>query len=91
MISLLHGFVVAFIGINQCFMIDSPFDHPEWRTTYMQSFLMVASLGYFMHDLVWCFEYQSTDKLMIAHHMYSILALLRMLFKDTLERRRLVP
>nr|CAH7725458.1 unnamed protein product [Callosobruchus chinensis] len=80
-ISLLHGFVVAFIGINQCFMIDSPFEHPEWRTSYMQSFLMVASLGYFMHDLVWCFEFQTSDKLMIAHHAYSIIALFRMLFK----------
>lgn len=80
-ITFIHGLLVAFIGINQCFLIDSPFDHPEWRTSYMQSFLMVASLGYFIHDLEWCLRYQKEDKLMLVHHMYSVCALFRMLFK----------
>ncbi|CAG9818571.1 unnamed protein product [Phaedon cochleariae] len=80
-ISFVHGLVMAFIGINQCFMIDSPFDHPEWKTTYMQSFLMVTSLGYFVHDLAWCLQHQTEDRLMIAHHVYSVCALFRMLFK----------
>ncbi|XP_018570373.1 transmembrane protein 136-like [Anoplophora glabripennis] len=80
-ITFIHGLLVAFIGINQCFLIDSPFDHPEWRTSYMQSFVLVASLGYFIHDLEWCFRYQREDKLMIAHHIYSVFALFRMLFK----------
>ncbi|KAJ8968898.1 hypothetical protein NQ317_008835 [Molorchus minor] len=60
---------------------DSPFAHPEWRTTYTQSFLMVVSLGYFIHDLEWIISYQREDKLMMAHHIYSVLALFRMLFK----------
>ncbi|KAG5866431.1 hypothetical protein JTB14_029682 [Gonioctena quinquepunctata] len=80
-ISFIHGLVIAFIGINQCFTIDSPFNHPEWRTNYMQSFLMVTSLGYFIHDLAWCLKYQMDDKLMLAHHVYSVCALFRMLFK----------
>lgn len=80
-ITFIHGLLVAFIGVNQCFLIDSPFDHPEWRTSYMQSFVMVASLGYFIHDLEWCIKHQKEEKLMIAHHIYSVFALFRMLFK----------
>ncbi|XP_023019269.1 TLC domain-containing protein 5 [Leptinotarsa decemlineata] len=80
-ISFIHGLVIAFIGINQCFLIDNPFNHPEWRTSYIQSFLMVTSLGYFIHDLMWCLKHQRDDKLMIAHHIYSVCALFRMLFK----------
>ncbi|RZC41807.1 TRAM LAG1 CLN8 domain containing protein [Asbolus verrucosus] len=81
-ISFWHGVVSAFVGINQCFLIDTPFDHPEWRTTSSQKFLMVCSLGYFIHDLIWCFLYQRESKLMIAHHVYSVFALQRMLYKN---------
>ncbi|EFA01982.1 TLC domain-containing protein 5 [Tribolium castaneum] len=81
-LSFLHGIITAFVGINQCFLIDTPFEHPEWRTTNSQRFLMVCSLGYFIHDLVWCFVYQRDSKLMLAHHLYSVCALRRMLYKN---------
>jgi hypothetical protein len=80
-LSFWHGAITAFIGINQCFLIDTPFDHPEWRTTNSQRFLMVCSLGYFIHDLGWVLIYDRGSKLMIAHHIYSVFALNRMLHK----------
>ncbi|KAJ8919251.1 hypothetical protein NQ315_003834 [Exocentrus adspersus] len=82
-ITFIHGLLVAFIGINQCFLIDSPFDHPDWVTTHTQSLVMLASLGYFIHDLEWCIRYQTEEKLMMAHHVYSVFAIFRMLVKGT--------
>lgn len=79
--SFLHGFITAFIGLNHCFSIDVPFYHPEWRTTKSQKCLMVFSLGYFIHDLIWMILYQRDSKLMICHHSYSIFALYRMLYR----------
>ena len=81
LLSFLHGIISAFVGVNQCFIIDVPFQHPEWRTTSSQRFLMVCSLGYFIHDLGWILLYDRNSKLMIAHHVYSAFALQRMLYK----------
>ncbi|XP_056643891.1 TLC domain-containing protein 5-like, partial [Diorhabda sublineata] len=79
-ITFVHDLVAAFVGINQCFVTDSPFEHPEWRTNYVQSVLLSFSAGYFVHDLIWMIQYDH-DKLMMAHHTYSAIALMRMLFK----------
>lgn len=81
LVALLHGLTTAFLGINQCFYIDIPFYHPEWRTTYMQSFILALSAGYFIHDFIWCLQYDRNDKLMLAHHIYSVVFLVRILFK----------
>lgn len=80
-VAFFHGLVTAFFGINQCFYIDTPFYHPEWRTTYLQTFILVFSAGYFIHDLIWCLQYEREDKLMIVHHIYTVIFLLRILFK----------
>lgn len=80
-ISFLHGVITAFIGINNCFAIDTPFYHPEWQTTRSQKCLMVFSLGYFIHDLIWVILNQRDSKLMICHHTFSIFALYRMLYR----------
>lgn len=79
-IAFLHGLITAFLGINQCFYVDIPFYHPEWRTTYMQSFILALSAGYFIHDLVWCLQYDSKDKLIISHHIYCVIFLTRILY-----------
>lgn len=79
--AFVHGLLVSFLGINECFHIDLPFYHPEWRTSYVQSFILVTSVGYFVHDLIWCMQYDRNDKLIIAHHIYSVVFLMRSLFK----------
>ncbi|XP_050303516.1 TLC domain-containing protein 5-like [Anthonomus grandis grandis] len=79
--SLLHGIVTAFMGINQCFLFDWPFDHPEWKTSYTQSFIMTMSWGYFFHDFIWMLQYDRADKTMMAHHLISLLGLTRFIFK----------
>lgn len=81
LVAFFHGLVTAFFGINQCFYIDTPFYHPEWRTTYLQTLILVFSAGYFIHDLIWCLQYAREDKLMIVHHIYTVIFLIRILFK----------
>ncbi|XP_066158510.1 TLC domain-containing protein 5-like [Euwallacea fornicatus] len=77
----IHGVVSAFLGINQCFIFDWPFDHPEWKTSYIQSFIMTFSFGYFVHDTWWMLEYNRTDKTMMCHHVFCMFALTNMIFK----------
>ncbi|KAF2900633.1 hypothetical protein ILUMI_05546 [Ignelater luminosus] len=80
-LALFHGFVMTFFGLNQCFSGKSPFDNPDEPTTTDQALIIVASLGYFVEDLIWCLYYQTETALMIAHHAYSCFALSRMLFR----------
>ncbi|XP_028130111.2 TLC domain-containing protein 5-like [Diabrotica virgifera virgifera] len=82
-ISFIHGFITAFVGINQCFLVDNPFYHPYWRTTYTQSILLAFSAGYFIHDLIWMLEHTRDERVFIAHHFYSAFTLVRILFKGT--------
>lgn len=81
MVALIHGLLTAFLGVNQCLSADIPFYHPEWKTTNTQSFILAVSAGYFIHDLVWCIQFDAKDKLMIVHHIYCVIFLLRILFK----------
>lgn len=78
-ITLLHGVFSAIQGTTQCFDNKWSFSEPNNPTTYFQAFLIVFSLGYFLEDLVWCLYYQTESNLMVAHHIYSCIALLRIL------------
>lgn len=83
-ITLVHGASVAILGVNQCFTGEvSPIYRPQNQSTTLQKFIIVWSLGYFLFDLGWCSYYQSETVLMITHHICSVVALWRMLMKDT--------
>ncbi|CAH1099978.1 unnamed protein product [Psylliodes chrysocephalus] len=74
----------CFYNFVRYLLPDIPFTHPEWKTNYTQSFLMVFSLGYFIYDLIWMYLFElQQEKLMITHHIYCIVALFKMLFKGT--------
>lgn len=78
-VTVIHGVFSATQGTTQCFKDNWTFDEPDKPTTDFQAFLIVISLGYFMEDLLWCLYYQTESKLMVAHHIYSCIALLRIL------------
>ncbi|KAL1505549.1 hypothetical protein ABEB36_005091 [Hypothenemus hampei] len=80
-VSFIHGFMSGFMGINQCFLLDSPFDHPEWKTNYVQSFILTMSIGYFLHDTWWTWMYDRKDKIMLCHHILCVFSLSRIIFK----------
>lgn len=82
-VALLHGLYTAFQGTNQCFIDDWSFDDPNKPTTSYQAFIILFSLGYFMEDLLWCLYEKSESNLMVAHHVYSCIALTRILFSGT--------
>lgn len=79
LVTVIHGTFSALQGTNQCFQDDWSFSEPDQTTSEFQAFLIVFSLGYFLQDLMWCLYYQTESNLMVAHHMYSCVALLRIL------------
>lgn len=78
-VTVVHGLFSAIQGTTQCFDDSWTFNEPDKPTNDFQAFLIVFSLGYFMEDLLWCLYYQSESNLMVAHHVYSCVALLRIL------------
>lgn len=79
-ITLVHGTLMTFLGLNQCF-IGKILPNTLEPTTTEQSFTLVMSLGYFLTDLSWCLYYQTESSLMIVHHVYSCFTLARILFQ----------
>ncbi|XP_018321876.1 transmembrane protein 136-like [Agrilus planipennis] len=73
-----HGLVMAYFGCNECFG-DWKFSRSEQVTTSLQTLILLASLGYFIEDTVWCFYYQTESPLMLAHHCFSCFAIYRLL------------
>ncbi|KAK4886854.1 hypothetical protein RN001_003125 [Aquatica leii] len=82
-VTLLHGSAATVFGAGQCFSEVSPWDIPDEPTTFSQGFFLAMSLGYFLMDLLWCLYFQTESALMIGHHIYSCIALMRMLFRGT--------
>lgn len=78
-VTIIHGLFSAIQGTTQCFEDSWTFNEPDKPTNEYQAFLIVFSLGYFMEDLLWCLYYQTESNLMVAHHVYSCVALLRIL------------
>lgn len=78
-VTVVHGVFSAIQGTTQCFQDSWTFREPDTPTNDFQAFLIVSSLGYFMEDLAWCLYYQTESNLMVAHHVYSCIALLRIL------------
>lgn len=81
LITLVHGLVASTVGMNQCFLNENPFEHPDWITNDTQNILLIFSLGYFIFDLTWCSYYRTETRLMIMHHIYSIYTLKGILSK----------
>lgn len=80
LVTLTHGCTTGFVGLNQCFM-DDLFSDTQSQTSF-QKLLLIYSLGYFIFDLGWCLYFQSETKLMVAHHIFSCYALLRIVYKN---------
>lgn len=83
-LTLFHGLYVTIYGVSLCSSSATKvFEQPDAVSSYEQSFLLAVSLGYFMQDLLWCLYYQTETRLMVVHHIYSCIALWRLLIKRT--------
>lgn len=78
----IHGAITFTFGFTQCLNNDSPLCQAKCKTTPAQSLLLIFSIGYFIHDLIWCLQYDRKDRLMIAHHLYSALFMTINLVRD---------
>lgn len=75
LITLFHGSVTSYLGFQECtgghlFEAQSPM-------TNNQALILAFSASYFVFDLIWCLFYQTETKLMLFHHLYSCIALTR--------------
>lgn len=76
-VTLFHGLVTSYFGYHEC-MDGAIFGDPRPQTNN-QAIILAFSASYFVLDLLWCLFYQTETKLMLFHHMYSCIALIRIL------------
>lgn len=81
-VTIFHGSYVAIHGATVCSSASTS-NYYDAATTTDESFLLAVSLGYFVLDLLWCLHYQTESKLMMIHHIFSCIALWRLLIKQT--------
>ncbi|CAH0407088.1 unnamed protein product [Chilo suppressalis] len=81
-VTLLHGSVATVVGLTQCGVTTLS----AWTLTMKiggrHYALMVWSWGYFAFDLLWCLTYWREYKLMLCHHISSLVAITIYMHKD---------
>lgn len=84
LVALFHGLGTVIRGIPECIHESGEwaFENPEEESSKNQMFIIVISLGYFVFDLGWCLAYETETNLMILHHIYSCVALYRVLISE---------
>lgn len=83
LVTLFHGLGTAIRGLQECCQEGEwAFENPDEESTHNQMLILVISLGYFLFDLGWCLAYETETKLMIFHHIYSCVALYRVLVSE---------
>lgn len=78
-VTLCHGLTTAYFGVSEC--LDGGLLGDPLPMTNNQSLLIAFSASYFVLDLIWCLLHQTETKLMLFHHLYSCIALMRILNK----------
>lgn len=79
-VTLIHGSTTALFGMQQCFLNELLFGDQSQTTA--QTTLLIYSLGYFIFDVAWCLYYQTETKLMMFHHIFSTIAIYRVILKE---------
>lgn len=83
-VTLFHGLGTVIRGIPECVHENGDwiFENPDDDSSRNQMLILVISLGYFIFDLGWCLAYESETSLMIFHHIYSCIAIYRLLVSE---------
>lgn len=76
-VTLFHGLVTSYYGIHEC--MDGALAGTPLPQTNNQAIILAFSASYFVLDLIWCLLYQTETMLMLFHHIYSVIALIRIL------------
>ena len=59
-----------------------PFTYLGEKSTNLHKAIMIISLGYFLFDFLWCMYMRTEGKVMLTHHIVSILGLIYTLHQD---------
>lgn len=79
-VTLIHGLLISITGLQYC--VDESewvFSYPEEDTTPKQQLILLTSLGFFSYNLLWCLVHEKDTKLILCHHIYTCVALYRIL------------
>lgn len=74
-VTLCHGLITSYVGIHEC--MDGALSGTPMPQTNNQAIILAFSASYFVLDLIWCLLYQTETVLMLFHHIYSVIALMR--------------
>lgn len=75
-VSLIHALIATAFGIPNCFSINN--NLYEWEAgsnLNEDSCLLVASLSYFLYDIIICIYDPNETNLMVLHHIFSVFTL----------------
>ncbi len=81
LITALHAIISTGLCITSAAVVGPwPFSYIGGSNTSLHNTIMVISLGYFFFDFLWCLYMQTESKVMVAHHLVSILGLMYSLY-----------
>ena len=76
-IAIFHAILLTEAVNLICFVFGPwPFSHFAEPNTLVQSLVLSVSAGYFLFDTIWCIFMQTEGKLMIMHHVISMVSLI---------------
>ncbi|XP_073990170.1 TLC domain-containing protein 5-like [Rhodnius prolixus] len=75
-VAALHAVVVVIFAYISLQLGPNPLYDPGEPNTVTQNVTMLISIGYFIYDFFWCVRYQPEPKIMLIHHLASIVAIL---------------
>ncbi|KAK9507436.1 hypothetical protein O3M35_007289 [Rhynocoris fuscipes] len=79
-VAAVHAIIVVLLSYLSLTLGPNPLYDPGKSNTIFQTVTMFVSIGYFVYDFLWCIKYQPEPKIMLIHHLASIMAILYILF-----------
>lgn len=71
-----HGALSAGLCLISALVVGPwPFSYLGEKSTELHTAIMIISLGYFLFDFLWCLYMKTEGRVMLAHHIVSLLGL----------------
>lgn len=74
-VAAIHAICVVCLAFISIKYGPDPLVDPGEPNTDLQVITMFISIGYFIYDFIWCIVYQPEPKIMLYHHLASIIAI----------------
>lgn len=81
-VTAIHGALSASLCLVSVVVLGPwPFNYLGEKSTEFHTAIMIISLGYFLFDFSWCMYMQTEGRVMLAHHVVSLLGLAYVLYQ----------